>query len=228
MWLDTVFTGMRKGAGDRKVYVTQTLSKVIARCIAMTTKPGDLVLDPTCGSGTTAYVAEQWGRRWITIDTSRVALAPARQRLMTAHFPMYRTMDGGTDPSRSFEYRRVLHVTLRSIAQNPRLDPDKVEGKSRQDIERVIVEGAEQETLYDQPEVVKGVTRVSGPFTVEAIPAPILAPDSPIAGEPEALPVDEGEGGGKGARRGAPLRATRRRATAGICRWRTPAPTRRT
>lgn len=80
IWDDT----RQSGFGDPKVYVVQTANRVIERCLLMTTDPGDLVLDPTCGSGTTAYVAEQWGRRWITMDTSRVALALARQRLMTA------------------------------------------------------------------------------------------------------------------------------------------------
>ena len=175
-----------------KAYVVQTAAKVIERCLLMTTDPGDLVLDPTCGSGTTAYVAEQWGRRWITIDTSRVALALARQRLMTAAFPMYQTTGGGSDPSRNFDYKKVPHVTLRSIAQNPRLDPDKVKGKTKAEIDAIIAAGADRETLYDRPEVVRNITRVSGPFTVEAIPAPILSPDaaSPIAGEPETL-VDE-------------------------------------
>ena len=93
LWDDTVTSGF---VGP-KVYVVQTNTKVIERCLLMTTDPGDLVLDPTCGSGTTAYVAEQWGRRWITIDTSRVALALARQRLMGARFPYYllsRLVDG--------------------------------------------------------------------------------------------------------------------------------------
>jgi adenine-specific DNA-methyltransferase len=187
-WTDTVTSGF----GEEKIYSVQTASQIVGRCLLMTTDPGDLVLDPTCGSGTTAYVAEQWGRRWITIDTSRVALALARQRLMTASFPMYRTMDDGNDPGRNFVYKSVQHVTLRSIAQNPRLDPDKVKGRTKPEIDAIIAANADQETLYDQPEVAKGITRVSGPFTVEAIPAPILSPHaaSPIAGEPETL-VDE-------------------------------------
>ena len=195
IWTDTL-TGQFT---ETKIYAVQTNTKVIERCLLLATDPGELVLDPTCGSGTTAHVAEQWGRRWITIDTSRVALALARQRLLTAAFPMYQTKDGGTDPSRSFEYRQAPHITLRSIAQNPRLDPEKVKGKSREQIERIIAEGADQETLYDQPEVVRNVTRVSGPFSVEAIPAPILSPDSPIIGEPESLPVDDDEGDGRAA-----------------------------
>ena len=129
--------------GD-KLYVTQTNRKVIERCLLMTTDPGDLVLDPTCGSGTTAYVAEQWGRRWITIDTSRVALALARQRLLTATFPFYKVKevevdtqvhpetgqphgiaptDQSANPSQGFIYKTVPHITLKSIAQNVALDP---------------------------------------------------------------------------------------------------------
>jgi adenine-specific DNA-methyltransferase len=127
------------------VYVVQTTSKVIERCLLMTTDPGDLVLDPTCGSGTTAYVAEQWGRRWITMDTSRVALALARQRLMTARFAAYRLRelspedqqrnrqghwlpevgsDGKSTGRRmTFQCRTVPHITLKSIARNTSLDP---------------------------------------------------------------------------------------------------------
>jgi adenine-specific DNA-methyltransferase len=114
-----------------KQYIVQTVPKIIQRCMMMTTDPGDLVLDPTCGSGTTAYVAEQWGRRWITIDSSRVAAAIARQRLLTACFDTYKTKDpsAGVDPSaplnprHGFTYRSVPHITLKSIAQNKGLDP---------------------------------------------------------------------------------------------------------
>src|SRR5205823_10949754 len=91
--------------------------------ILLTTDPGDLVLDPTCGSGTSAHVAEQWGRRWITIDTSRVALAIARQRLMTAKFDYYRLRDEINGPTGGFYYKTVPHITLKSIAQNAGLDP---------------------------------------------------------------------------------------------------------
>lgn len=138
IWTDT-------GTGsftDDKIYVVQTASKVIQRCILMTTDPGDLVLDPTCGSGTTAYVAEQWGRRWITIDTSRVAVALARSRLMGARYPYYlladspegQTKEGEltrTPPKSSptngsirqgFVYDRVPHITLKSIANNAEID----------------------------------------------------------------------------------------------------------
>lgn len=138
VWDDTVTSGF----GDPKLYVVQTNSKVIERCFLMTTDPGDLVLDPTCGSGTTAYVAEQWGRRWITCDTSRVALALARTRLMAAKFPFYHLADSPEgiareaeltgqkrptytthdDVRKGFVYKRVPHVTLKSIANNEEID----------------------------------------------------------------------------------------------------------
>src|ERR687883_1098263 len=110
-WADT-------HAEQGKSYVVQTSTKVIQRCILMTTDPGDLVLDPTCGSGTTAYVAEQWGRRWITIDTSRVALALARTRLMSYRYPWFELRDEN-DVRQGFHWRTVPRVTLKSIAQNP-------------------------------------------------------------------------------------------------------------
>jgi adenine-specific DNA-methyltransferase len=131
----------------------------------MTTDPGDLVLDPTCGSGTTAYVAEQWGRRWITMDTSRVPLALARQRLLTATFPWYTLKDASRGPAGGFVYQRkqnkrgeevgglVPHITLKSIANN---------------------EPPTMEVLVDRPEEESKVTRVAGPFVVEAtIPTPV-------------------------------------------------------
>lgn len=137
-WTDTVAGGY-SGAS---IYVVQTSAKVIERCILMVTDPGDLVLDPTCGSGTTAYVAEQWGRRWITIDTSRVALALARARIMGARYPWYLLADSPegqekeaevtrTLPKNSatfnriqfgFVYERVPHITLKSIANNTEID----------------------------------------------------------------------------------------------------------
>jgi adenine-specific DNA-methyltransferase len=119
MWGDTSVAGTKDG----KVYVVQTNPKVVERCLLMTTDPGDLVLDPTCGSGTTAYVAEQWGRRWITMDSSRVALAIARQRLMTAKFDYYPLRDPDKGVSGGFHYKTVPHITLKSIAQNVALDP---------------------------------------------------------------------------------------------------------
>jgi adenine-specific DNA-methyltransferase len=137
-WVDTI-TGQYS---DPRLYVVQTFTKVIQRCVLMTTDPGDLVLDPTCGSGTTAYVAEQWGRRWITIDTSRVALALARARIMGARYPYYLLADSkdgqikegevaGRIPSEApthgnirhgFVYERVPHITLKSIANNAEID----------------------------------------------------------------------------------------------------------
>jgi adenine-specific DNA-methyltransferase len=138
IWTDTI-TG---SFNDDKVYVVQTNPEVIKRCILMTTDPGDLVLDPTCGSGTTAYVAEQWGRRWITIDTSRVAIALARSRLMGARYPYYLLADSPEGQAKEaevtrsvpkstpthgsirqgFVYDRVPHITLKSIANNAEID----------------------------------------------------------------------------------------------------------
>jgi adenine-specific DNA-methyltransferase len=132
------------------IYVVQTTLKVIARCLLMTTDPGDLVLDITCGSGTTAFVAEQWGRRWITCDTSRVAITLAKQRLMTAKFDYYELAYPEQGIKSGFKYKTVPHVTLGGIANN---EPPK------------------QETLYDQPDKVSGTVRVTGPFTVEAVPS---------------------------------------------------------
>ncbi len=119
-WTDTQSGGFGK---EIKAYIVQTNTKVIERCILMTTDPGDLILDPTCGSGSTAYVAEQWGRRWITIDTSRVALSIARQRLLTAKFDYYRLKDDSKGISAGFIYKTVPHITLKSIARNTDLDP---------------------------------------------------------------------------------------------------------
>lgn len=119
IWTDTV--GQNQFAGD-KLYVVQTAVKIVQRCMLLTTEPGDLVLDPTCGSGTTAFVAEQWGRRWTTIDTSRVALALARQRLLTAKFDFYKFRDDAKGVAGGFACKTVPHITLKSIAQNVALD----------------------------------------------------------------------------------------------------------
>ena len=105
-----------------EVYVVQTVTRVIERCMLMTTDPGDLVLDPTCGSGTTAFVAEKWGRRWITCDTSRVAVTLAKQRLMTASFDYYELKYPHEGLKGGFIYKTVPHVTLKSIANNPEID----------------------------------------------------------------------------------------------------------
>ena len=160
IWNDTII-----GTFSEKFYVVQTGTLTVQRCILMTTDPGDLVLDPTCGSGTTAYVAEQWGRRWITIDTSRVPLALARQRLLTATFSYYELKEPEQGPVGGFVYRRkqnnkgeeiggiVPHVTLKSIANN---------------------EPPAEEVLVDRPETINSITRVSGPFCLEAtIPTPV-------------------------------------------------------
>ncbi|MBV5326892.1 MAG: site-specific DNA-methyltransferase [Chlorobium sp.] len=165
LWFDTT------GANDKR-YVVQTSDKVMMRCILMTTDPGDLVLDPTCGSGTTAFVAEQWGRRWITIDTSRIALNIAKTRFMTAIFPYYhlysdvavqatekagkikKSVTDKPDTEKSgdirqgFVYEEVPHITLKSLAND---------------------EPPSTETLYDKPLEDKKKLRVCGPFTVETL-----------------------------------------------------------
>lgn len=155
IWSDTKHTGY----SEEKLYAVQTASKIVQRCMQMTTDPGDLVLDPTCGSGTTAVVAESWGRRWITIDTSRVPLALARQRLLTATFKYWDLKEPHRGPAGGFVYKEkknkkgehvggiVPHITLGSIANN---EPPKYE------------------VLVDRPEVNAGVTRVCGPFVFEA------------------------------------------------------------
>ncbi len=267
-WMDTGFAGF---ATDKR-YVVETNAKVIARCLLMTTDPGDLVFDPTCGSGTTAYVAEQWGRRWITCDTSRVALTLARQRLMTAVFDYYELAHPEEGVGSGFKYRTVPHVTLKSIANNPEIDgiyarmhpaieqalaelnaalkghkvkfkvtnggregefvdfsaPDSatftmpsgqvvkvnelVEWEvpfelpadwpeaarkpfeafhtarraMQQKMDEAIARYAEQETLYDQPFVDCEKVRVTGPFTVEAVPAPaVKSPDEILEQKPQ-------------------------------------------
>jgi adenine-specific DNA-methyltransferase len=181
MWHDT-------GTGsftEDQIYVVQTGAKVVQRCLLMSTDPGDLVLDPTCGSGTTAFVAEQWGRRWITIDTSRVALALARQRISSAQFPWYLLADSaegaeqeasitgrtperevyGHDVREGFVYKRVPHITLGSIVNNP----DIKEGMSDAEIAAAIQRHGDTEYLVDQPFEDKKKVRVAGPFTVESL-----------------------------------------------------------
>jgi adenine-specific DNA-methyltransferase len=183
LWAD--ISGAVQSRSDPKVYVVQTSTPVIERCVMMTTDPGDLVLDPTCGSGTTAYVAEQWGRRWITCDTSRVALALARTRLMAARYPYYLLSDSPegitketeltgkippeykteNDIRKGFVYKRVPHVMLGSIANNP----DIKEGMKREEIDAAISRHADTETLYDQPYEDNKRVRVCGPFSVESL-----------------------------------------------------------
>ena len=199
-WTDT-------GTGnftDEKIYVVQSNTKVIERCMLMTTDPGDLVLDPTCGSGTTPFVAEQWGRRWITIDSSRVALALARQRVMGARFPYYLLRDSiegrvkeaefvathrqraavNNDLRQGFVCERVQHVTLKSIANNPDIKKDM----SGKEIDTAIRRHAEFEELVDKPYEDRRKVRVSGPFTVES-----LSPHRSLAFAPTAEPASERE-----------------------------------
>ena len=158
-------------AGEKR-YVVETNPGIIARCLLMTTDPGDLVFDPTCGSGTTAYAAEQWGRRWITCDTSRVAVTLAKQRLMTSEFDYYELAYPEEGVSSGFRYKTVPHVTLKSIANNPEIH----ESMTREQIEAAIAKYADQETLYDRPNVDRARVRVTGPFTAEAVPAPTVRP----------------------------------------------------
>ncbi|MCL0098373.1 site-specific DNA-methyltransferase [Dehalococcoidia bacterium] len=217
------------------IFTVQTNTKVIERCILMTTDPGDLVFDPTCGSGTTAYCAEKWGRRWVTCDTSRVALAIARQRLMTAKFDYYELADPEKGVSYGFVYETVPHITLESIAKNTEIDTiaekyhsrweellaklskalggevkdwevprgkppedwnsevkelwrelDDLRRRRQKEIDDSIQRHAPQEVLYDRPRVNRGVIRVSGPFTVEAIPVPVIE-------EPTQAPIPQFE-----------------------------------
>jgi adenine-specific DNA-methyltransferase len=277
LWTDTL-TG---GFAEQRYYVVQTIAKVLQRCLLMTTDPGDLVLDPTCGSGTTAYVAEQWGRRWITIDTSRVAIAIARQRLLTAKYEYFRLRDEGKGTAGNFRYKTMAHIRLGSVVRNANLDPifarhqlaldesltwvndafetapgklwnelkAKLALKQRQEGKKALTEAdrrrwdlppkgqgwqhwevpfdtdpdyptdlkkaveeyrtawrakmdevnaciaanADQEALVDQPEVDRKITRVSGPFTVEAVQPPEMSlgdatiVETGFAGEPDEL-----------------------------------------
>lgn len=148
IWMDTGSGSF----GEAKQYVVETNKKVIAKCILMTTDPGDLVLDITCGSGTAAVVAENWGRRWITCDTSRVAITLTKKRLMTANFDYFQLAHPEEGVGSGFKHKTVPHVMLKTIANN---------------------EPTIQETIFDQPIVTAKKTRVTGPFTVEAVPAPV-------------------------------------------------------
>lgn len=148
MWTDT------RGETDMQ-YVVQTSRAVVQRCMLMTTDPGDLVLDPTCGSGTTAVVAEEWGRRWITCDTSRVSLAIARTRVMASSFKYYTLLNPQQGISGGFQLTHVPHPTIGSLARGER---------------------AKVEELVDRPAVDTTKIRVSGPFTIEAVPAPAVRP----------------------------------------------------
>ncbi|MDQ5911424.1 MAG: adenine-specific DNA-methyltransferase [Pseudomonadota bacterium] len=218
VWTDTTIAGF----GDPKFYVVQTTPKVSQRCLLMTTDPGDLVLDPTCGSGTTAYVAEKWGRRWITCDTSRIALTLAKQRLLTGLYNYYPLRYPEQGVKGGFLYKTVPHITLKSIANNEEIDviyeqehpkivaalaalnqaqdsvlaewevpfnfPDDWPEAARQPFDEFhtarramqqkmdasIQARADIEVLYDQPEIDKQRQRVTGPFTVEAVPFPTV------------------------------------------------------
>jgi len=236
LWLDI---GGIQSRADPKVYVVQTSTEAIQRCLLMTTDPGDLVLDPTCGSGTTALVAEKWGRRWITCDTSRVAVTLAKQRLMTASYDYYELRHPHEGLKGGFLYKTVPHVTLKSIANNPDIDthyeqmhpaieaaldslneslagtpgfkpmqewevpfdlPDGWSDIARNHFEAFhaarqamqkqmdasIAAHADQETLYDQPAISKSKLRISGPFTVEAVPFPTVKSLDEASGPEEA------------------------------------------
>jgi len=270
--IHNIWTDMITGSfTEAKQYVVQTNPRVIERCLLMTTDPSDLVLDPTCGSGTTAYVAEKWGRRWVTIDTSRVSIAIARQRLLTSKFDYFKLKD--TSVANGFVTKTVPHITLKSIAQNVALEPifkkydpilaeklkvlnkaletitpeirkklkqkmmekERSEGKKSitdadrrrwdlpkekweewevpfdndqgwpetlqdalteyrkawqakmDEVNECIAASAEEEELVDQPEVERGILRVSGPFTVEAVQPPEERLDEPS-------PIDGPEG----------------------------------
>ncbi len=160
--INNVWADQMSARGKR--YVVQTAIKPIQRCILMTSDPGDLVLDPTCGSGTTAYVAEQWGRRWITCDTSRVAIAVARQRLLTAIYDYYKLAHTNEGVGAGFCYRSVETVSPSILGYD---------------------EQPNQTVLHDQPLRDRSKMRVAGPFTVEAVPAPTVKPLSEI---PEQSP----------------------------------------
>jgi adenine-specific DNA-methyltransferase len=237
LWSD--ISGAVQSRSDPKVYVVQTSTPAIERCLLMTTDPGDLVLDPTCGSGTTAFVAEKWGRRWITCDTSRVAVTLAKQRLMTASYDYYELRHPHEGLKGGFIYKTVPHVTLKSIANNPDIDtiyeqmhpaieaalaalnetlastpgfkpllewevpfdcPEDWSAIARNHFEALhtarqamqkqmdgsIAAHADQETLYDQPGISKNKLRISGPFTVEAVPFPTVKSLDEASGPEEA------------------------------------------
>lgn len=245
------------GGALGKIYAVQTNDKVIERCMLMTSDPGDLILDPTCGSGSTAYVAEKWGRRWITCDTSRVAVTLAKQRLMTSSFDYFELKYPHEGLKGGFIYKTVPHVTLKSIANNPDIDsiyermhpaivdaltglnkalrkskapaftpsdgarkgkaidlakdelhewevpfdfPEVWSEQAKQAFEAFhqarmamqkqmddsIAAHADQETLYDQPAVSKNRLRITGPFTVEAVPFPSVKSLDEATGPEEA------------------------------------------
>ena len=247
-WADVRFSSR----SEDKTYVVQTAARVTERCMLMTTDPGDLVLDPTCGSGTTAFVAEKWGRRWITCDTSRVAVTLAKQRLMTASYDYYELKYPHEGLKGGFIYKTVPHVTLKSIANNPDIDsiyermhpaieralaelnkilsavhPERIERQAPTRLPRTeglqewevpfdfpvdwpnsartpfdafhaarrhmqvqmdqsIAAHADPEVLYDQPSIAKNRLRITGPFTVEAVPFPSVKALDEAIGPDEA------------------------------------------
>lgn len=148
VWTDTPMGGFLKD--EKKIYAVQTPIKVIERCVLMATDPGDLVFDPTCGSGTTAFVSEKWGRRWISCDTSRISIAVAKQRIITATYDYYQLAHPDEGVSSGFQYEMVDHITLGSLANN---------------------EPLEKEVIYDKPRIDKAKRRIAGPFTIEAVPS---------------------------------------------------------
>lgn len=148
VWLDT----MESTYAVQRMYVVQTAEKVIQRCMLMTTDPGDLVFDPTCGSGTTAKVAEEYGRRWITCDTSRVSIAIAKKRLLTSTFNYFKLAHPSEGVGSGFQYNSVPKITLKSVA---------------------IGNDIPKENLVDSPVSDSSKLRVTGPFTMEAVPAPV-------------------------------------------------------
>ncbi len=175
-WMDTVGV-------QRKLYAVQTNEAVVERCLLMTTDVGDLVLDITCGSGTSAIVAEEWGRRWITCDSSRVALVTARYRLATSQFEYYQLAHPDQGVGAGFKHVNAARVSARDIAKNPAftgsLAPDK--------IRRLVAASGQLVTLYDHAERDISKARIAGPFTVEAVPAPVVKP----IGDEEASPISD-------------------------------------
>lgn len=166
--VDNLWLGM--GGAKNPIYVVQTNEEVINRCILLCSEPGDIVFDPTCGSGTTALVAEKLGRRWITCDTSRVSITLAKQRVMSAVFNFYKLAYPDEGVSSGFKYKTVTHITPSSIANN---------------------EPGEEKTLFDQPLDDSKKIRVTGPFTVEAVPAPAVKSLDEIQACSTEQPADE-------------------------------------
>jgi len=149
IWADTGLAGFV----GQKIFAVHTNPKVIERCLLMTTDPGDIAFDPTCGSGTTAFVSEKWGRRWITTDSSRIAISITKKRLMSSMYDYYKLAHSEMSVSGGYNYKKATHITLKSIATNS--DPDV-------------------DIIYDQPEIDKNKIRISGPFTIEAVPSPTV------------------------------------------------------